>query len=1125
MGMLPVALLLSLSLFLQEPVPLGVDAPVSGVIDAQSESVQTPTLDAAAAAGPVVGNEHLLVVTESGTYTIELRSHDFDAYLVLLEESGTPIAEDDDGLIGSQSRLVVEIEAGEKYRVQACALGGAQGAYELHLLVGPPAPATQQSLMLAKEADLVERLRHIERTFGKQTEEYAKFQNRLGVHYFRHGLYQKAQQEWEGALSIREQVLGPNDQSVATSLNNVAMLHRTLGNFAEARSLFERALSIVEANLGEGHPGTVGSLHNLAGVLQYQGEYAKAVQMYERALAISEGKLGPEHPTTAAVLGDLGYVYDALGNFEKAQPLYERALAIRESQLGPNHQMTAAALNNLGVLHDRQGRFEVAFPLLERALAIREQELGLNHPETALTLQNLAGVMSDQGQQVEALSLYRRGLAVWEDALGPEHPHIAQSLSNIGGILVRQDEYEEALLLYQRSLDIKRKVYGDKHYETAHGLHSLGNLFLALGEPAQALPLFEQALAILKEVRGPFHPSTAQTLNNMAILYDAQEDYEQALPLFEQALAIRESLFGIENPQTVVSLENLGDLFMVQGNTDLALDKFHKALTSTLAYLDRELPSMTESGRLQFLELSANPEKLISCLVQGSSTDLAKYFATYQDWKGKATRLQAASVKLGQLNATSSIRDNKGEIQQLARELSEMVLLPLADQAEDHVQRIRALRRERLQLERELNRELGIDLVLETPSFEEVQVRLPSDAVLLDFFVGEDVYAWVVKSTGQPRLIHLGASAELRKSQEAFLNSSALRGGRMLLKSNPDPGAEYLALLWKPLHEAVAGAQTVVVSPDGFLCELPFGILQTGKDQYLLEQYRFLYLPDPTGLSAPKATGQAREGSMFVVGGVNYFRRNDAAGAVSPGPSTRSRVSDSWSSLPATRNEIQSLRDLHDFVLEWETPLTVVEGKSATEERIRAELPGKRYVHIATHAYFEPDHLPSLLTDAAEQREKIQLGEQIQAVGLLPCLLSGLVFAGVNGDPDPTRDDGYLSAEEIQHLDLSACDLVVLSACETALGSARAGEGLMSLRRSFSVAGADTVISSLWKVDDKATAQLMKDFYTNLWEKNMSRGDALHEAKLRMLRRNRIDNGGDAKPSTWGAFVLSGAWN
>jgi len=114
--------------------------------------------------------------------------------------------------------------------------------------------------------------------------------------------------------------------------------------------------------------------------------------------------------------------------------------------------------------------------------------------------------------------------------------------------------------------------------------------------------------------------------------------------------------------------------------------------------------------------------------------------------------------------------------------------------------------------------------------------------------------------------------------------------------------------------------------------------------------------------------------------------------------------------------------------------MPVVEVKAATEERMRAELSGKRYVHIATHGYFEPDHLPSLLLNAEEKKVKTQIGEQIKSVGLLPGQLSGLVFTGVSGG------------------------------------------ALMSLRRAFSVAGSDTFVSSLWKVDDKATAQLMKYF-------------------------------------------------
>ena len=118
-----------------------------------------------------------------------------------------------------------------------------------------------------------------------------------------------------------------------------------------------------------------------------------------------------------------------------------------------------------------------------------------------------------------------------------------------------------------------------------------------------------------------------------------------------------------------------------------------------------------------------------------------------------------------------------------------------------------------------------------------------------------------------------------------------------------------------------------------------------------------------------------------------------------------------------------------------------------------------------------------------------------------------------------------MSAEEISYLDLSACDLAVLSACQTALGSRRAGEGLMSLRRAFDVAGAQSVVSSLWTVDDRASADLMTSFYKNFLQLGMGKGEALHQAKLQMLKGNRADYQGDARPRTWGAFVLSGNWD
>ena len=134
-------------------------------------------------------------------------------------------------------------------------------------------------------------------------------------------------------------------------------------------------------------------------------------------------------------------------------------------------------------------------------------------------------------------------------------------------------------------------------------------------------------------------------------------------------------------------------------------------------------------------------------------------------------------------------------------------------------------------------------------------------------------------------------------------------------------------------------------------------------------------------------------------------------------------------------------------------------------------------------------------------------------------MLAGLALAGANLDPnlDPARDDGLLTATEVSSLDLSACRLAVLSACQSSLGASRAGEGLQSLRRGFHEAGADSVVASLWKVDDVITQRLMHTFYEELWKNGRSVSDALRRARLAIRRENE-------DPYYWAAFTLSGEW-
>jgi CHAT domain-containing protein len=269
---------------------------------------------------------------------------------------------------------------------------------------------------------------------------------------------------------------------------------------------------------------------------------------------------------------------------------------------------------------------------------------------------------------------------------------------------------------------------------------------------------------------------------------------------------------------------------------------------------------------------------------------------------------------------------------------------------------------------------------------------------------------------------------------------------------------------------------------------------------------------------------------VLVVGNIDYQQREEVLSKVSPVAlggleDLRGSYQKEWSLLPGTGHECERIVAFH-AEMHREGKRQYLHGAAATEERLKAGLPRHRYVHLATHGYFQPEGLPSLWEQAqAAAEHRGMIGEETRRLsGLLPGLLSGLVCAGANAPTPEGHDNGLLTAEEVAWLGLSRCELVVLSACETGLGTVRGGEGMMSLRRAFRQAGAKTVISSLWRVGDESTRELMESFYRRLWKEKQGKLQALRGAQLEMLAKHRREHQGKGLPFTWGAFVLDGEW-
>jgi CHAT domain-containing protein len=240
-------------------------------------------------------------------------------------------------------------------------------------------------------------------------------------------------------------------------------------------------------------------------------------------------------------------------------------------------------------------------------------------------------------------------------------------------------------------------------------------------------------------------------------------------------------------------------------------------------------------------------------------------------------------------------------------------------------------------------------------------------------------------------------------------------------------------------------------------------------------------------------------------------------GACAPAGSLR------FADLPGTRDEIVDVariwRDTGDAS-------TLLSGAQATKHAAIEALPKRRVVHLATHGFFLDSRCQQLAAAPGTRAVGgvVSASARAEAAGASPLVLSGLALAGANNSAKrPADDDGILTAEEVASLDLTGTEWVVLSACDTGLGEIAVGEGVVGLRRAFHIAGARTVVMSLWSVEDQSTREWMRELYQARFGRHLATSDALRTAAMRVLSLRRA-RGASSHPFFWAAFVAAGDW-
>jgi tetratricopeptide (TPR) repeat protein/CHAT domain-containing protein len=1037
----------------------------------------------------------------------------------------------------------------------------------LHIL----ASLLYQSGSLAEAEPLFREAIEINReVIGENQPQFAENLNNLAVLCYRIGKVDEAESLYRQALEIRRATVGEGSPAFAATLNNLAKLYEGRGDFENAEALLKQALEIVRNSVIEEGPQLARALLSLGELYKAKGDLRRAEPLVRQATEIMERSEGKQHPEFASYLSNLGSLYKGAGKYQEAERQYLRAREIIVRSLGREHPVFAAIASRLSELYQEQGDYDKAESCIREAEEAARQIYGEQTEDYASALSNRATLCFQLGDYDAAERLFRQALEIKRSAVGEHHPAFARGLRNLAMALdVRRttESSYKAEQLYQQALNVLQETVGDEHADYANCLNDLGVLFDRQRRYGEAVRYYRQARDAWLRVLGASgldHPSYAMVLNNLGGAYDSMGIYPAVEQYYAEALEVMGRIWGESHPSYAGCLKNLAGFYVATDRALEAIPMMQRALQVYDRLIGQVFSFTSESQKMAYLKSLEDDLYSFLSLVLYHAPDSASAKGFALDMVLRRKGIVAESMALQQETLLQAkypdLRAGLEELTSLRMDITRKSWAgPEGDDVSTHEGWLKQQNARKESLEAEMARqipEMNLSSKLRHADRSAVSMALPADMTLIEF-VRFDVFdfravpihdqprwnpahymAFVLPARAPDRLqmIDLGEAGPIDQLIASFRSAitgedegDRNRGLGSLPSQTPRAlqitvGVALREMLFDPLSTTIGNHKGLLIAPDGDLTRLPFEVLPIGDRRCLIDDYRISYV----------ASGR----DVLRFGAASSGKANDPLVAADPDfdLSTGNAHHDTRSKGIVNDRQARVSRDLDGMYPRFERlPGTRLEGEQIArllnvEPRVAGEaleshlktLHSPRILHLATHGFFLADQTGDPKKD---QHEPQPAGwETVTAVSRLsrienPLLRSGLALAGANtwlnhGPLPPEAEDGILTAEDVSGLDLLATELAVLSACETGLGEVRTGEGVFGLRRAFMLAGAKTLVLSLWKVPDKQTQELMVDFYQQILS-GAARGDALREAQLRLKEKH-------PEPLYWGAFICQG---
>jgi len=913
---------------------------------------------------------------------------------------------------------------------------------------------------------------------------------------------------------------------IVRAYRNIGFAELLRGNYKVSDSLLREALSTSIEKFGENTNQTADLYHSLGFQQEVKGELYQAIGSYEKCAQITIGIYSESDIKLASTYNNLGNIYKKLGDYENAMAYLQKALNIRlNGPYNTMHHYVAETYNNIGTVFLEMGEYPKAKLYFEKGLRMREKLFKEPNQELAESYINLSIIENYEKRPDVAINLLQKAVHI-ADALPEVDIEFEIGINfNMGEALKAKGELEKAESYYYKSLNLVTKSKGNKYPDLPGMYSNIGILHTLKPDLDAATEALNKGLAICEQVHSPNHPFKARLYANLAEVVFLRGNLDQSLIYLTYASEIlgyhksSPHKFSEVSEQLTLQriLKRVGSIYRKQyletGDStylEQLLQHYEIAIAHS-DYIQRYSPAQA-NRRFYWEESCIFFEAAIEAhLLKARRLSLRQAFTLAEKTKARQlaeqVQLSLHETSFGlpdslrqrehRLNVDLAYYEKKAYQEEFDSEAPNDSLL------RSYRDRIFSLKEQRDALIERFRRDYPdyyrlrySQAVIDVAGVQDSLLRADHEA-LLEYFVGDSaIYAFLLR---RDTLVVRKIERDFPLEQWVEELRCGLFAGRVseprCAPLSPDSAQALYARrahalyqkLVAPLDSLLPKDGHLTLVPDGVLGYLPFEALlrqaPIAKEDFFaydywlrhhrisyaysatLQQYmrakRHRQAPQPTVLAvAPRFDGEPDSG---------FYASRFIDPDLRRGHLTRLDYND------------DEVRRIGQFVR-----ADTLTGTAATREAFLAQASGHRVLHLATHG-----------------KANDQAGDNS--------------FLAFYASPQDSAAEPLLYNRELYHLTLNA-DLVVLSACETGIGELQRGEGIISLARGFSYAGAKSIVTSLWSVNDQATQVLMTQFYQGLCA-GLPKHEALRQAKLRLLRS---DNAALRSPLYWAAFIPIG---